>query len=306
MGHDGKTTPLRATPADWSNLVFAPDGRRLAVDVSDGKQTDVWTYEWARDMAFRLTFGPGDAQKPVWTPDGRRIAFGSTRGDKTTFNLYWQRADGTGEVQRLTDSKYGQGAWSWHPSGKFLAFHENNPQTRDDVMILPIEGDEASGWKPGKPTAFVNSPFLESGAMFSPDGRWLAYQSTESGHFEVYVQPFPGPGGKFQVSTGGGFTPTWSRARHELFYATLDQRIMVAPYNVEGDSFRAEKPRLWSEGRFVARQRQGPNRSFDLHPDGERVALAAVQETQDTAKSDKVVFIFNFFDELRRLAPPRK
>src|SRR5207249_3264593 len=88
---------------------------------------------------------------------------------------------------------------------------------------------------------------------FSPDGRWIAYRSDESGRDETYVRPFPGPGGKWQISTGGGTNPTWSRTRHELFYGTPDQRIMVAPYTVEGDSFRAEKPRLWSEGRYTAR-----------------------------------------------------
>jgi serine/threonine-protein kinase len=301
MDRAGKTTPLRARPANWSNLVFAPDGRRLALDIDDGKQTDVWVYEWERDTLTRLTFGPDISEKPVWTPDGRRIVFRLNRAG--ALNLYWKRADGTGEVQRLTDSKISQGAWSWHPSGKFLAFHENNPQTRDDVLILPIEGDEASGWKPGKPTIFLNSPFSESGPMFSPDGRWLAYQSDESGRFEVYVQPFPGPGSKWQISTDGGGTPTWSRIRHELFYATRDYRIMVAPYTLQGDSFHAEKPRLWSEGRFVTRQRAGPVRSFDLHPDGNRFALAKAPEADVEAKPDKLVFMFNFFDELRRLAP---
>jgi serine/threonine-protein kinase len=174
------------------------------------------------------------------------------------------------------------------------------------VLILPIDGDEASGWKPGKPAVFLNSPFYESAPMFSPDGRWLAYQSTESGRLDVYVQPFPGPGSKWLVSTGGGTTPTWSRTRRELFYATPDQRIMVAPYSVEGGTFRVEKPRLWSESRFVVRQRRGPTRSFDLHPDGNRFALARVTETQTEVKSDKLVFIFNFFDELRRLAPAGK
>ena len=138
--------------------------------------------------------------------------------------------------------------------------------------------------------------------MFSPDGRWLAYSSNESGRNEVYVRPFPGPGGKWLISTGGGIYPTWSRTKHELFYA-LNGQIMVAPYAVEGDSFRAEKPRLWSEGRFVTR---GLNRMFDLHPDGERFALAPVAQTPSGAKQDHVTFIFNFFDELRRIAPVKR
>jgi serine/threonine-protein kinase len=301
MDHEGKTTPLRAAPAVWSGPQFAPDGHRLAVQILDGQQADIWVYEWARDALTRLTFDPAHGVKPVWTPDGRRIVFASRRADKSTLvGLYWQRADGTGGAQRLTESESLQYPTSWHPSGKFLAFWES--QITSDLMILPIEGDEVSGWRPGKPTVFLHSPFDNLEPMFSPDGRWVAYQSNESGRFEVYVRPFPGPGAKWQISTGGGGYPTWSRTKRELFYGTPTDQIMVAPFTVEGDSFRAEKPRLWSEARFT--QRGG--RSFDLHPDGERFALQPAPHTQAAAKHDKVVFIFNFFDELRRLAPVTK
>ena len=139
--------------------------------------------------------------------------------------------------------------------------------------------------------------------MFSPDGRWLAYHSNESGRYEVFVRPFPGPGGRWQISTAGGAYATWSRTRHELFYRTLDNRIMVAPYKVEGDTFKAEKPRLWSERIIQPRPRL---RNFDLHPDGERFAVSAETETPADPPRDKVVFIFNFFDELRRIAPAAK
>jgi serine/threonine-protein kinase len=176
-------------------------------------------------------------------------------------------------------------------------------QMANDLMFLPMEGDEASGWRPGKPTVFLSTPFSEQEPMFSPDGRWVAYQSNESGRFEVYVRPFPGPGGKWQISTDGGTVPTWSRTRPEIFYASPDNRLMVASYTVEGNSFKADKPRVWSERRFMPRPR---NRSFDLHPDGERFVLAAALENESAVKQDKLVFIFNFFDELRRIAPPMK
>jgi serine/threonine-protein kinase len=305
MDHEGKTTPLRATLVNWSNLLFAPDGRRLAMQIAAGPgPSDIWVYEWARDLLTQLTFDPAFDSKPVWTPDGRRIGFASARGDKTTLNLYWQRPDGTDDSQRLTESKNPQRPASWHPSGKFLAFEEQNPTTSWDLMILPMDGDEASGWKPGKPTVFLNTPSAEREPMFSPDGQWLAYHSNESGRNEVYVRPFPGTGGKWQISTGGGAYPTWSRTKHELFYS-LNGQIMVAPFAVTGDTFRAEKPRRWSDGRYLER---AGNRGFDLHPDGERVALAvapAAQTPSDT-KQDTVVFIFNFFDELRRIAPATK
>ncbi|MFN2447898.1 MAG: TolB family protein, partial [Vicinamibacterales bacterium] len=188
------------------------------------------------------------------------------------------------------------------PSGKFLAFEETTPETNVDLMILPMEGDDASGWQPGTPTVFMNSPFIEGGAMFSPDGRWIAYSSRESGRNEVYVRSFPSPGAKWQISTGGGNSATWSRTKRELFYG-LNGQIMVAAFAVNGDSFRAEPPRLWSEGRY---QTRGSNRMFDLHPDGERFALAPVAQTAVGAKPDKAVFIFNFFDELHRIAPVTK
>jgi len=301
MDHTGKATPLRTAAANWSNPHFSPDGRRLALNIGTGTGLDVWVYEWARDTLTRLTFDPTQALDPVWTLDGRRIVFASARGDKSMVNLYWQRADGTGDVQRLTESKNTQYPASWHPSGKFLAFDENNPQTGYDAMILPVEGDEASGWKPGKPAPFLNSPANEREPMFSPDGRWLAYGSNESGRDEVYGRPLPGPGGKWQISTSGGENALWSRARRELFFETPDQHLMVASYSVDGDSFRADKPHLWSDARFEFRARNF--RSLDLHPDGERFALGTVPDAQSAARQDKVVLIFNFFDELRRIAP---
>jgi serine/threonine-protein kinase len=307
MSRRGATTPLRATPATWSNPTFAPDGSRLAFDIYDGERRDVWVYDWMRDMLSRLTTDPAAALRPVWTPDGRRIAFASTRdaSGAATFNLYWQKADGTGDAQRLTHSANGQFATSWHPSGKFLAFHELNAKGNYDVMILAVDGDEASGWKPRTPTTFLSSAFNEYEPMFSIDGHWLAYYSDESGRLEVYVRPFPGPGGKWQISTDGGTTPTWSPVRPELLYSTLDQRIMVAPFAVVDGTFRAEKPRLWSETPYWKRG-DVPIRNFNLHPDGERLALARLPDDGPFIKSDRMTLVFNFVDELHRLARATK
>src|SRR5580704_5582175 len=146
------------------------------------------------------------------------------------------RADGSVDAQRLAESKSEKSARSWRPDGKVLAFHQLNPNTSWDIMTLPIQGDEKSGWKPGEPKPFVNSAFDEREPAFSPDGRWLAYQSNESGNYEVYVRPFPGPGGKWQVSTGGGLLPKWSRNSQELFYRTVtDSKIMGVAYKASGD-----------------------------------------------------------------------
>jgi len=295
LDSSGKTQPLRSAVATYLNPRFSPDGRRIAFEITE-QQYDVWIYEWERDTMSRLTTDVTQDSSPVWTPDGRRIAFASQRGDKSTFNIYWQKADGTGDAQRLTESKNVQQPMSWHPSGKYLAFVETTPQTNNDVMILPIEGDEASGWKPGKPTPFLATFFQEWDPAFSPDGRWIAYRSNESGSNEVYVRPFPDPGGRWQISTAGGLMPTWSRNGKELFYRTADSKIMVITYQADGDVFRADKPRLWSDVPFVDRNN---NRNFDLHPDGRRFAIFPSQVQN---KLDKVTIAFNFFEELRRVS----
>jgi hypothetical protein len=171
-------------------------------------------------------------------------------------------------------------------------------------MTLSVEGVEKSGWKPGEPKPFVNSPFNEVEPDFSPDGRWLAYMSNESGQFEVYVRPFPGPGGKWQISTGGGSYPKWSHNGKELFYRTTNSNIMVVTYTGPGNSFHADKPQLWSP---IESTDRGPgNYTFDLHPDGKRFAVLKAPGTGQTPAVNKVSFIFNFFDELRSKFPTGK
>lgn len=298
LNREGQTKLLRSTPLNWSDLEFAADGRRLAIEIVD-RQRNIWIYEWERDALSRLTSSSANDTNPVWSPDGRRLAFASTRGDRSTPNLYWQSPDGTDEAHRLTESFNQQLPFSWHPNGKFLAFEEVDPKTKSDVMILPLVEDGAAGLKPGKPIVFLNTPSSERAPVFSPDGRWLAYVSDESGGDEVYVRPFPGPGGKIPISTSGGNFPTWSRAKRELFYGTGTE-IMLVPFTVEGDTFHAGKPQLWSERRYSSRGAQ--ERMFDLHPDGERFALRLIQpQGPGGATPDHVSFIINFFEELKRL-----
>ena len=297
LSRDGTTTLLRPKPANWGNLRFSPAGDRLGIVINDGKNYDVWVYDWVRDTLSRLTFDPAFDAVPVWTPDSRRIVFSSSRSGQ--INLYWRRSDGSGEVQRLTQSENGQWAASWHPSGRLLAFHERRPDTGGDLMMLEVEGDEETGWKPGTPTVFLSTPFNEWTPMFSADGRWVAYGSDESGQPEVYVRPFPGPGGRWQVSTGGEVGARWSRTRPERFYGTPGGEIIVVPYTVEVDSFQPGKPTRWSDAAFVTRPAASGH--FDLHPDGQRVALQSASETPVAEVPDTVVFITNFFDELRRL-----
>ena len=252
-----------------------------------------------RETLSRLTFDEGSDHDPVWTPDGKWVAFASDRGGRA-INLYWKRADGTGDAERLTESSNIQIHRSWSPDGNVLAFHELSSETVWDLWTLPMEEDGAGSLKPGEPTPFLRTPFFELWPAFSPDGRWIAYNSNESGRQEVYVRPFPGPGGKWQISTAGGRFPTWSRNRKELFYQTGDNRIMAVTYSVEGDSFRAGRPRLWSEGRFT--NVSGP-RNSDLHPDGKRFAVLKAAKNTEALEVTHVNLILNWFDEvLRRVA----
>lgn len=301
VDRQGRTNVLRATPANWFMPAFAPGGHRLALAIREGpsENGDIWLHEGGRDALVRLTSDPGLDTEPVWTADGRRITFASDRGGASTFNLYWQPAQGPGTAERLTTSTNEQRPGSWHPSGRYLAFDELHTDTMRDVMILPMSGDETSGLKPGTPTVFVRSKAMDWSPRFSPDGRWLAYASAESGQREVYVRPFPGPGSAVQVSSEGGELPIWSLTRPEIVYG-LEGQVMIAPFTVKGTRFVVETPRPWPGGRY---QTRGRTRMFDLHPDGERLVLALAADSPRGGSKAAAQFVFNFFEDLRRMAP---
>jgi len=296
MHRDGTMAPMRSVPRDWRAPQFSPDGERIAFHLDDGRQLDVYTYEWTRDFTTRLTSDSAVDAYPVWSPDGRTIVFASSRGARQLANLYWVAADGSGEPRRLTESDNRQLATSWHPSGKFLAFDEQISPRQWDLMVLPMD-TSGSGWTAGPPTRVMSKIAQRPTAVFSPDGRWLAYTSNESGRSEVFVRSFPGPGAQWQVSTSGGWVPTWSRRRNELVYLSLlpDSHLMVASYTIEGDIFRAGPPRKWSEQSISGRPTA---RSFDLHPDGDRIVASGDPTT--TTHVDKVVLVSNFLEDVRR------
>ena len=306
LTRDGKTAVLRAANADWANPRFSPDGQKLALDISDGKQRDIWVYDWARDTLTQLTFDPGDDRFPVWTPDGRRLVFASDRAKAGTSNLYWVNADGTGEVTRLTDSpEYQVPRSSWHPSGRFLAFHAGRRATGNDLMILPMEGDATRGWTPGTPTVFLSTPANETTPMFSPDGRWIAYTSNEAGGAsDVYVRPFPGPGGQWRISTAGGRYPRWSatapellfveRSRHDHGRAVRRRRRLVP---------RRHAADLVADEHSGCDSRRTPRTICIRTASGSRPPRSSEQRRR---RQDQVVFVFNFGDYLRTIAPGNK
>jgi serine/threonine-protein kinase len=194
--------------------------------------------------------------------------------------------------------------YSFSPDGRRLAYAELNPEMGLDIWMLPLETDAPDHAKPGKPEPFLRTSSNETDPAFSPDGRWLAYSSDESGTLEIYVRPFPGPGRKWRISTAGGRMPIWSRAGRELAYQALDNRIMMAPYAVNGDSFPPGKPYLWSDKQLESFT-EGP--TMDLALDGKRFAvLMAPQGSGEPRAPMQVIFLLNFFDELRRRVPTAK
>jgi serine/threonine protein kinase len=294
----GKIQPLLARPGVYGRPSLSPDGHRVALEVSEASGTDIWAYDWQRDSMARLT-STGKASNVVWTPDGRYIVFGATgEGISVT------RSDGAGKAQILTQSKYTQSPWSFTPDGKRMAFQELDSTGRFHLWTVPIESDGA-GLRAGKPEAFLQTPAEAHHPVFSPDGRWLAYASSELGTSQIYVRAFPDQGGKWQISNSGGAYPMWSRTGHELFFESLDNRLMAAAYTVKGDSLVGDKPRVWSDKQLGGIQGM---KNLDLAPDGKRIAalMPATEAKGTRVAQNHVVFLENFLDELLRKAPAGK
>jgi eukaryotic-like serine/threonine-protein kinase len=296
MDNNGKFQPLLETPGGYLHPRFSPDGKHLALEVREGGKSDIWVFDLQRQTLTRVTFN-GGAAFPAWTPDGKRITY-FVQGA----GFFWKQADGAGKAKRLTHTKSDCGNPFWRPDGKVLAFNQQGSTTNWDIMTVSVEGDQTFGWKPGEPMPFLSSPFIEVVPVFSPDGHWLAYMTNESGEPEVYVRPYPGPGGRWQISVGGGSLPKWSRNGRELFYKRLDGKIMVADYTAHGDSFNSEKPRLWSQGQLSFNF--GLSDDFDLYPDGKHVVLLKAPGSSDqAAPMNTMNFVLNFFEELCRKIP---
>ena len=294
MDRNGQISTLRDSMDVWSTPQFDPAGTRLAMEIFDRGQRDLWVYELGRATASRVTVDTAiNDLSPVWTPDGNRITF-SREWRGVTEGLYWRLANGTGGAERLTKASGNiQRPGSWDPNGRLLAYSERTQTTLYDVMLLPIEGDEASGWKPGTPRPFLTNSYNETEPAFSPDGRWLAYISDETRRGELYVTRFPGPGGKWPISTNGAESPSWSPAARELFYRSPEGQIMVVTYAADGEAFRSDRPRP------VGKTLVG---AYALHPDGKRFAVAPISDEFGPGQH-RIVLVFNFFDELRRVAP---
>jgi serine/threonine-protein kinase len=287
VNRNGAEQPLAATARAYSSPRLSPDGRQVAVGIVE-QETQVWLYDLSRETLTRLTFEGSTNNNSVWTPDGKRIAFSSNKEGPS--NVFWQLADGSGGRERLTPGQYVHIPISWSPDGQLLAFIEANPTTQRDIWVLRM-GDR-------KAQPFLQTPFDESVPLFSPDGRWLAYISNESGRYEIYVQPYPGPGGKSQISTDGGTEPAWNPNGRELFYRSGDK--MMAVDIATQPSFAAGKPRMLFEGQYVRTPATATN--YDVSPDGQRFLMLKPSD-QALAVPTQINVVLNWFEELKRRAP---
>ena len=292
-----RTETLLGKPGFYRWLRLSPDGTRLVYRQSQGSANDLWVYDWQRGIETRLTTDPGIHNSPIWTPDGPYIIYQAEGG------MYRLPADGGGKPQLVMAASNTPYPESVTADSKRLAYSVSNPVSGDlDIWTAPLEisGDEM---KAGKPEPLVQTPAHERDAAFSPDGRWLAYTSTESGTYEVYVRSMPGAapkaGGKWRISSGGGYNPVWSRTSRELFYRATDNRLMEVSYSIREDAFAAEKARLWADRAVLAATDIMP--SFDLTPDGKRFAVFMQAQPQGPSDTRQHVTLeLNFFDEVRR------
>jgi Tol biopolymer transport system component len=229
------------------SAALSPDERRLAVSINDlqAGTTDIWLADVTRNATSRFTsvVGAGSiAGFPAWSPDGKRVAFSIRPPGSTRRNLYWQAANGTGQPELLAHGTGGDmGPYAWSNDGKFIVYAEGSGKTKRDIWLLPLEGDR-------KPVPYLNTPADEDFPQLSPDSRWMAYASDESGQSQVYIQAVPKDGTRVQVSAAGGSQPRWRRDGKELFYISSDQKMMAAPIQASNASIQAGTPKVLFEG----------------------------------------------------------
>ena len=291
VDRQGRETPILAPPRAYAYPRLSPDGTRIAVFAND-QANDIWT--WDGTTLTRVSLDPDIDNSPVWTLDGRRVIYTSARAGAR--NLFWQAVDGTGAVERLTESPNMQSAVAVSPDGR-LIFTEVAQKTADDLMQVELDGAH-------RVTPLVQSSFAERNGVVSPNGRWLAYEANESGRFEIFVRPFPDiNGGHWQVSTGGGTRPLWTSNGTELFYISMTGALMRVGVE-RGPSWAATAPtQLVKEG-YRTTPGVELGRSYDVSPDGQRFLL--IKDSADgTAAPASLIVVQNWTEELKRLVPTK-
>ena len=285
VDRNGGEQPVPAPVHNYVMPRISPDGRRAAAAIEEA-DSQIWTYDLGRDTLTRLTFEGDLNVDPVWTPDGKRIVFKGT-GNR----LFWQPADGSGAAEAMTNGPLSTNDFpsSWSPDGQAAAIVETIGT--QSVWILPLQDR--------KPRLFDRGQTNETAPRFSPDGHWIAYTSLESGRSEIYVRLYPGPGGKWQISTEGGTEPMWNPKGRELFYRAGNKMIAVE-VTTQG-AFSAGKPRMLFEAAYVPTPRSLPN--YDVSPDGQRFLM--LKATEQAQAPTQINVVLNWFEELKRRVPTK-
>jgi len=264
----GKSVGIAAPPGAYSNIALSPDDQRLAFDRNLSTGWDVWLLDLPRRITSRFTFKPTINNVPLWSSDGRTVAFATTQNG--ALDIYQRPSNASGPEEPLLKLSATPIVFpsDWSSDGRFLAYYRTAAKTGIDVWVLPLSGDRT-------PIPYLRAEFNESQAQFSPDGKWMAYVSDESGGRQIYVQSFPTLAGKFQISTDGGTQPRWRRDQKELFYLAPDRKLMAVTVKTDR-MFAPETPRaLFQTTLNVGDLRQ----SYAVAADGQRFLLNAPVES---------------------------
>ena len=290
VNRDGAEQTITDASRGHRDPRLSPDGKRVAVDILD-EGGDIWIIEQLRGTLTPLTFGHTD-HRPLWSPDGKRVFFLSGRTGE--HQIFQKPSDGSGTATQLTTGPNRRAPTSISSDGKTLVFREENKETGQDIGIVRLDADQNA-----EPEMFLQTKFNEHTGMVSPDDRWLAYVSDDSGREEVYVTPFPGPGGRQPISTDGGTEPLWSRDGRELYYRNREA-LMAVTISAE-PSLTPGKPTLLFAGpyRSGVGAGGGPHSSYDVTPDGRFVMIRGEQSSGAT----QILVVLNWFEELERLVP---
>ena len=283
----GKQIGALGDPAAYSALELSPDGKRVSVSILDeaGKGQDIWLYDVARGLRTRFTFGPSQAYEAIWSPDGSRIVFSSRR--KGSVDLYQKDSSGAGNEETLLEDNLDKYPDSWSTDGKFLLYEALGSSRSTELFVLPLTGDR-------KPIPLLQSQFggTDDGRI-SPDGRWVAYCSNESGRNEIYVTSFPSTGGKWQISTAGGYFPRWRHDGSEIFYLTPDNRLMAASVNGKGAGIEVGGVKPLFATRIVF----AGGYQYDVSADGQRFLIDTAPEQ---ATSSPITVVLNWTAGLKK------
>ena len=281
----GREEAVPAPPRPYAWVRVSPDGTRLAMEVQDRGNTDVWIYELARNNARQLTFAPEADRCPIWTPDGQRVVFRSGP------DLAWMAANGTRTVERLTTGLNAPRPYAWSSDGKGLIFDQAGGKS--DLVMLRLDGER-------KLEPVIANEHDTTRPAVSPDGRWIAYRSNESLPGQIYVQPFPKVSdGRWQVSTAGGTAPVWSRDGRELFYDN-GNFLMGVPIDTKA-SFSPGTPRVLFPSAYFHGASFG-GRAWDIAPDGRFLMLKEGASTTSTAAAE-IIVVLNWTEELKQRLP---